>query len=158
MEPIANTIERMHGQSVYLDANVFIYFTNETKGYYELVTPILSACRDRKILGVTGKAAIAEVMVHPYRTGDAATISRFKQFFAQKNFLSVVAHGDDLFDTTAMIAAERGMRLMDAFHYATALQAHCTYLVTGDRKFKDSEHLKVICLRDYLSEDFFKKS
>jgi hypothetical protein len=104
MGTLDETILMMHGKKVYLDTNIFIYFTEKNALYFPIVAPIIEACMDRRILAITGEAAIAETMVHPYRSGDVRKIDQFRQFFMQKNFLSIRPHDDGIFDTASMIA------------------------------------------------------
>ena len=141
-------IARMAGQRVYIDTKVFIFFLDGNEKYLPVVGPILQACVGGTLFAATGRLAIAEVMVHPYRHGNAVTVSRFKSFFAQKNFLSITEHGPDCFDDAAMIAGQKRMKLIDAIHYRTALQAGCRFLLTNDRGFATDAELEVVQLDD----------
>lgn len=147
---VAATIARMAGQRVYLDTNVFIFFLDGNTRYWPAVGPIVQACADGTVFGTTGRLAIAEVMVHPYRQGDAATISRFKGFFRQKNFLTIAEHDPDCLDDAALIAGQRRMKLVDAIHYRTALAAGCKFLLTNDRGFTSDAGLEVMQVDDLL--------
>jgi predicted nucleic acid-binding protein len=140
----------MAGQRVYLDTNVFIFFLDGNGRYFPAVGPIVQACADGTLFGFTGRLAIAEVMVHPHRHGDAATVSRFKAFFGQKHFLTVVEHSPDCFDDAAMIAGQKRMKLIDAIHHRTALQAGCRFLLTNDRGFASDAVLEIVQIDDLL--------
>ena len=150
MGKVAAAIARMAGQRVYIDTNVFIFFLDGNERYLPVVGPILQACANGTIFAATGRLAIAEVMVHPHRNGDAVTISRFKSFFTQKNFLSVVEHEPGCFDDAAMIAGQKRMKLIDAIHYRTALQAGCRFLLTNDRGFATDADMEVLQIDDML--------
>ena len=39
------------------------------------------------------------------------------------------------------------MRLMDALHYATAIQSGCRFLITNDAGIKSSEEIEVIYVK-----------
>lgn len=127
-------LARMAGHRVYIDTNVFIYFLQRDEVFFPIAAEILKACVEGTILGVTGDLAVAEVMVHPYRSGDATLIARCKQFFRQKDFLTVLPHDSRLFDEAAMIAGQRRLKLIDAIHYHTALQNGCRFLITHDKR------------------------
>ena len=92
MGKIDALIARMAGRRVYIDTNIFIFFLQRDERYFSVVAPIIQACSSRRIFGVTGDLVLAEVMVHPYRSGDATVIAQFRSFFGQKNFLSIAAH------------------------------------------------------------------
>lgn len=150
MGKVEAAIAHMAGQRVYIDTNVFIFFLDGNEKYMPAVGPILQACANGTIFPTTGRLAIAEVMVHPYRNGNAVTVSRFKSFFAQKNFLYVAEHEPDCFDDAAMIAGQKRMKLIDAIHYRTALQAGCRFLLTNDRGFATDSDMEVLQLDEML--------
>jgi predicted nucleic acid-binding protein len=128
-------IARMAGHRVYVDANVFIFFLQKDERFFEVAAALIQACADRRILGVAGDLVIAEVMVHPYRSGDSALIARFKSFFTRKHFLTIAEHEARFFDEAAMIAGQKRLKLIDAIHYRTALQAGCAFFLTHDHDF-----------------------
>ena len=85
-----------------------------------------------RMTGCTGDAAVAETMVMPYRHGNLTKIAKFKAFFGLDGFLTVPAYTAQTFDLAAQLAGTQGMRLIDALHYATAIQLGCRFLVTND--------------------------
>lgn len=143
-------LAKLAGQRLYIDTNAFIFFLDRHDTYFPAVAPIFEACFHQKIFAITGAIAVAEVMIHPYRHGDAALIANFKNFFAQKHFLTVAEHANDLFDLAAMLAGQRKMKLIDAIHVATAQKHGCTYFLTNDHGIKSSDGLTVIQLDDLL--------
>lgn len=147
MGKVAALLARMRGQRVYIDANYLIYFFDKRAPQFDIVAPIFVACDSGEFLGFTGDAAVAEVMVHPYRSMSAAEIARGKAFFAREDFINVLRHDASAFDTASQLRATSNMKMMDALHYATALQAGCRYLLTNDGDFKGSGQLEVISVR-----------
>ncbi len=152
MGKIEAALARLGGKRVYIDANIFIYFLDGNERYLPISTALLQAARERQFFAMTGKAVVAEVMVHPYRLGNPEIIARFKQFFAQ-DFLTVVDHPGDLFDAASMYAGTRRMKLMDAFHYATALSVGCAAIVSNDTGLVGQAGIEVIGIDDLLSCD-----
>lgn len=144
MGKIKATLARLAAQRVYIDANAFIFFLDRHDRYFSVVAPIFQDCFKQRIFATTGAAAVAEVMVHPYRSGDAALIAHVKSFFNQKNFLTIAGHDIALFDTAAMLAGQRKMKLIDALHYATAQQNQCKFFLTNDHRISSSDSLTVI--------------
>jgi predicted nucleic acid-binding protein len=135
MSKLENALTRMAGHRVYIDTKVFIFFLERTDTLFEVAAPFIQACANRQLLGVTGELVMAEVMVHPYRSGDAALIARFKSFFTRKNFLTIAEHEARFFDDAAMLAGQKRLKLMDAIHYRTALQAGCSFFLAHDHDF-----------------------
>jgi len=146
MVQINESIAQLKGQSVYIDANIFIYFLDGQEPLLSKVTPFLEAVMDGDIIGFAGDAVIAEVMVHPYKFGNLATIERFKAFFAQEDFLTILSHDSGAFDLASQLTGTKGMKLVDSLHMATALQAGCAYMLTHDNGMKPVEGIRIIQL------------
>ena len=147
MGKVAALLARMRGQRVYIDANYLIYFFDKRAPQFDIVAPIFVACDAGEFFGFTADAAVAEVMVHPYRSMSAAEIARGKAFFAREDFINVLRHDASAFDTAAQLRATSNMKMLDALHYATALQSGCRFLLTNDGDFKTSGQLEVVSVR-----------
>ena len=150
MGTVSSLLAKLNGQRVYIDANFLIYFLDRTEPYFDAVAPIFQACDRGDFIGFTGDAAVCEVMVHPYRNKSASEIARGKSLFARQGFLTVLRHDAECFDLTAQIRASANMRMIDALHYATALQAGCRYLLSNDQDFKSGTTLEVIPIRSLI--------
>jgi predicted nucleic acid-binding protein len=142
-------LSKIQGQCIYFDANFLIYFFDGTEPYITVVSQIILACDRNEIFGFTGDAAVAELMVYPYRTRNEIEIARGKAFFNRENFLQVLTHESAVFDTAARVRAETGMKLIDALHYATALKAGCKFFITNDTGIRSTDALEVISIKDY---------
>ena len=140
----------MGAQRVYLDSNVFVYFLDRNPVYFPLVAPLLEAINSGDIIGVTGDAAVAEVMVRPYQTGDPTLVAGIKSFFGTAGFLAVRSHDAAAFDLAAQLRARHGMKFIDALHVATAISAECRFLITNDGDFRSQVAIEVISLRGLL--------
>ena len=151
MGTIEALLARLGAQRVYLDSNVFIYFLDRNPVYFPLVAPLLAAIDGGDIIGVTGDAAVAEVMVRPYQTGDPTLVAGIKSFFGTAGFLSVRSHDAAAFDLAAQLRARHGMKFIDALHVATAIGAECRFLITNDGDFRSQVAIEVISLRGLLA-------
>lgn len=143
-----DSLGELKGQSVYIDANIFIYLLDGSEPFVSMVKPFFEAVMNGEIIGYTGDAVIAEVMVRPYKLGDLVNIERFKAFFAQERFLSVVLHDAGAFDLAAQLSGTKGMKLIDSLHMATAIRAGCGYLITHDRGMKEAHGIRVVQLSE----------
>lgn len=146
MDKINQSLDDFIGKSIYIDANIFIYFLDGQEPFASMVTPFLEKVMLGEIIGCTGDAVIAEVMVHPYKLGNLAMIEQFKAFFGQENFLSILSHDGKAFDLAASISGKKGMKLVDSLHMATALQTGCDYLITHDKGIKSVDGISIIQL------------
>ena len=147
MGEIGALVARLTGQRAYLDSNVFVYFLDRNPEYFSAVAPIIEAVGSGAIVGFTGDAAVAEVMVRPYRMSDPATITGIKAFFAAAGSLSVLPHDGEAFDLAAQLRARHGMKFIDALHLATAMRAGCRYFVTNDDAIRSQGMLEVVGIR-----------
>lgn len=138
----------LKGQCVYIDANIFIYFLDGQAPFISMVTPLLEAVLEGEVIGFTGDAVLAEVMVHPYKFGNLATIEQFKAFFAQDDFLTVLPHDSKAFDLASQLSGTKGIKLVDSLHMATALQAGCTFMITHDKGMKPVDGIRIIQLSE----------
>jgi len=150
MGKVEALLASMEGQRVYFDANYLIYFFDRREPFFQAVTPFFIACDAGKIFGFTGDAAVAELMFYPYKTKNETEIARGKEFFARENFLSVQSHNADTFDLAAQLGAKRGMKLIDALHYATALKAGCSFFLSNDAGIKSDTLMEVIAINTLL--------
>ena len=151
MGTITALLARMATQRVYLDSNVFIYFLDRNPVYFPLVAPLLEAIDSRDMIGITGDAAVAEVMVRPYQTGDPTLIAGIKSFFGTAGFLSVRSHDAAAFDLAAQLRARHGMKFIDALHVATAINAECRFLITNDGDLRSQVAIEIISLRGLVA-------
>ena len=151
MGTITALLARMASQRVYLDSNVFIYFLDRNPVYFPLVAPLLEAIDSGDMIGITGDAAVAEVMVRPYQTGDPTLIAGIKSFFGTAGFLSVRSHDAAAFDLAAQLRARHGMKFIDALHVATAINAECRFLITNDGDLRSQVAIEIISLRGLVA-------
>jgi predicted nucleic acid-binding protein len=151
MGKIDDCIAKIRGHRIYLDANFLIYFFDKKEPYFSVVSEIIVTCDRNAVFGYTGDAAVAELMVYPYKTKSEIEIARGKAFFARENFLTVLPHSSDLFDMASRLRAETGMKLIDSLHYATALKTGCKFLLTNDKGIRSTPDLEVILVQDLVT-------
>jgi predicted nucleic acid-binding protein len=143
-------LTRMQGKRVYFDANYLIYFFDANPTYFDVVAPFFIACGRGEFKGMTGEIAVAEVLVHPYKSKNPAEITCGKEFFARDKFLKILGHNATIFDTAAQVRANSNIKLIDAIHYATALNAGCDFMLTNDRDFKETDLLVIVPISSLL--------
>lgn len=140
------SFEDLNGATVYIDTNVFIYFLDGRKPFVSMVSPFLESVLNGDIVGFTGQAVIAETLVQPYKLENDFLVERFKAFFYQPDFLTLLDHDAACFELAAKISGKKGMKLVDSLHFATALQAGCQYLITHDKGMKSVEGIEIFRL------------
>ncbi|WP_076790714.1 type II toxin-antitoxin system VapC family toxin [Chlorobium sp. KB01] len=152
MGALKDTLDLLQGQQVYLDTNIFIYFLDRNPDYFPFVQPIIEAVASGSIIGCTGDAVIAEILVKPYQSGNFQLVASIKSFFRSENFLSVYCHNAEAFDLAAQLRANYNQKFIDALHYATAIIAGCKFIITNDSGIKSNNLIEVIHLSALLAK------
>jgi predicted nucleic acid-binding protein len=152
MDKISRALARIRGQRVYVDTNVFIYFLERHERYFEGVVPFFQLFNDGLSIACTGDAVVAETLYKPYQINDVLRVSECKEFFNNDEFITVLPHTTKVFELAAELAPQRGMKLIDALHYATATLAGCKFFLTNDQGFASSDAIEVIHLESLLGK------
>ena len=149
---MSQALARIRGQRVYVDTNIFIYFFERHERYFDSVVPFFQLFNDGLSIAYTGDAVVAETLYKPYQIDDALRISEFKEFFSNDEFITVLPHSKKVFELAAELAPKRGMKLIDALHYATAALAGCKFILTNDAGFASSDAMEVLYLDGLLGQ------
>jgi predicted nucleic acid-binding protein len=152
VDKISQALARIRGQRVYVDTNIFIYFLERHERYFEAVLPFFQLFNDGLSIAYTGDAVVAETLYKPYQSNDTLRVSEIKEFFNNDEFITVLPHTKKVFELAAELAPKRGMKLIDALHYATAAQAGCKFILTNDQGFASSDAMEVIHLESLLGK------
>lgn len=151
MDKISAALLRLHGQRVYVDTNIFIYFLERHEHYFDTVVPFFQLFNSGQSLAFTGDAVVAETMYKPHQSGDMERVNEVKAFFNNNEFITVLAHSTNAFEMAAELAPKRGMKLIDALHLATASLAGCTFILTNDVGFSSSRQIEVLHLNSLFN-------
>lgn len=150
MGKITGLIAALRGHRVYVDTNVFIYFLERNVDFFPLAVPIIQAILAKEFLGFTGEITVAEALVQPYRARNAVLVAETRGFFETSDFLTVLSHDRAIWDLAAQMRAAYRLKLPDAVHLATALQAACRFFITNDKAMRSTGSLSVVQLGNLL--------
>lgn len=149
MDALTRTLERMRGRRAYIDSNFFIYFLTRHPSGFAAAAAVLQACDAGTIIGTTGDAVVAELLVKPHRDDDTATIHGIRQLFSREHFIQRLPHDAECFELAAELRGKQGGKLMDALHFATAVRGSCRFFLSNDHTFKSTERMTVLQLQDF---------
>ena len=149
MDALTRTLGRMQGQRAYIDSNFFIYFLTRHPLGFAAAAAVLQACDAGSMIGMTGDAVVAELLVKPHRDDDTATIQGIRQLFAREHFIQRLSHDAECFELAAELRGKHGGKLMDALHFATAMRGGCRFFLSNDHAFTSTERLTVLSLSDF---------
>lgn len=142
-------VERIGSRRVYLDANVFIYVVEGIEAHAPALRPLLPAVASGRVSAVTSALTLAEVLVHPFRTGNVRREQAFARTVRSGGGLTVEPVTEAVLIGAARVRADRpSFKLPDAIHVATAQLAGCAVLVTNDAGIAAAPGVEVVRLSD----------
>ena len=134
---------------IYLDASPFIYSVERIEPYQALLEPLWKQAQAGQFTVVSSELVVSEILVRPLREGNKLAETLFRALLAS-NEVRLIAATRSLWEETARLRANSGLKTPDALHAASALQAECTLFVTNDTDFRRIEGLPVAVLNDLL--------
>lgn len=142
---------------VYLDANVFITAFEQAGARSDHAWWILEAVEGGEIIGATSEITLAEVLVKPVERNAADLASAYDRMIVPGPGFEVLPVGRDVLVAAAGIRAGRqSVRLPDAIHIASAVAMRCEFFVTGDRRLKLPDGMKLLGVDPFTLDDVLK--
>jgi len=136
--------------SIAVDTAVFIYFIEEHPRYLPLIAPLFEEADAGKRTLVTSAITLLEVLVVPYRAGDARLAERYESLLTQSRGVRLAEVSRDQLRAAAQLRAATGVKTPDALQIVSALSAGCRALVTNDRDLPAVPGLPIVQLSSYL--------
>lgn len=134
---------------VAVDTAIFIYWIEEDPRFMPLVEPFFEevAAGTREI--VTSALTLLELLVVPYRAGNADLAQRYEELLTNSRGIAVIDLSRDQLRIAAQLRAATGVKTPGALQLAAALGAGCTTFVTNDRRIPEIRGMRVLQLGDY---------
>src|SRR5581483_11510081 len=131
---------------VAVDTSICIYFIEDHARYAPTIAPLFEAADRGERMLVTSALTLMEVLVVPYRLGNAAMIARYEALLGTSRGLLLIDPTRDQWRAAARICAVHGARTPDALQLAAALGTGCTSFLTNDRRLPAIAKLRVLQL------------
>jgi predicted nucleic acid-binding protein len=135
---------------VALDTQIFIYFIEEDSRYLSLIKPLFETIDRGDLLAVTSGLSLMEVLVIPYRSGNAALADRYESLLTHSRGLRFIEVDRHLLKAAAQLRATFKLKPPDAIQVAAALVGECKSFLTNDRRIRAVPGLKILQVKDYL--------
>ena len=119
---------------MYLDANVFVYALEGEPALRALALSVLDAVDTGEVVACTGEITLAEVLVAPYRQGNAGLAAAYETLLGPRSPVDVFPTTAQTWRDAARLRSQTALRLPDAVHLATALQAGADVFLTHDHR------------------------
>ena len=117
---------------VYIDTNIFIGAFETPSDYAETLRKVFDVLRRKIGTGVTSELTLAELTI-----GDSTARPLYMNLLVQNAFIELRPISRHILLGTGAYcdAVGRKVKLADAIHGATAVEAGCRYVLTADKRF-----------------------
>lgn len=144
-------IDDIGGGPVGVDTALFIYFIEEDQRYMSMVSPLFAAADGGKLEIVTSTLTLLEVLVVPYRAGNAELAGRYEAILTRSPGIRMIDLTRDHLRLGAQLRAAIGIQTPDALQLATSLATKCSTFVTNDRRLPAVPGIGIVQLSSYLA-------
>lgn len=134
-----------------VDTAVFIYFIEENERFLPAIAPVFGAADSGKLQLVVSALTLLEVLVVPYRAGDAALAQRYEAVLTRSRGVRMIDLTRDHLRLAAQLRAATGVATPDALQLAGSLAAGCSAFLTNDRRLPTVPGLRIVQLGAYGS-------
>ncbi len=134
--------------SIYLDANAIIYFIERDDALQGKVATVIETAVSNNIPIYVSEIGIAECLYGTYRQGRESLTAKYQELFYEIGLLSIIPINGEIVIAAAKTGAEKGLKLVDAIHFQSAINANCTVFVTNDDRFQTSHAVEAIQLKN----------
>jgi predicted nucleic acid-binding protein len=146
-----NTLTHIKGKRVYFDTNAIIYYLEQLQPFYEIVLPLFESIGTGEIQAYTSEFTLTEMLIKPMKENAIELVQDIKDLLLDPDLFTLTQTHQELFIKAAELGGRHGLRSADAIHFASAIENHCHYFVTNDKKFKSQQGVQVLMVNDYLS-------
>lgn len=133
-----------------MDTSLFIYFVERHPTYVDEVRLLFRSAESGELELITSALTVLEVLVVPFRAGNAALAARYEALLSRGRGLRLVEVDRTQLRSAAHLRATYPLRTPDALQLAAALSNRCSAFVTNDRRLPSPPGLPVVQLADHL--------
>jgi predicted nucleic acid-binding protein len=127
----------------YIDTNVVIAIIEAPGALTPGQMAFLEDVDRGRIKAVTSELTLAECLVKPMADRNANAVEAYLTFLDNRPELPVLPVSRAILIEAARLRGETGIKMPDAIHVATALEAGCGVFVTNDRRIKVAAKIRI---------------
>lgn len=142
--------QHLQGKKVYIDTNPFIYFVEGSSEFAEVVKPLFDLIDQAVFTACTSHFTLTELFIKPHRNNLVELIEDYYGLLLESEKITLFSLHQDTFLNAAKIGGETMMRTPDSIHVACAVENHCDYFITNDKRIRDYKGVKVVQISDLL--------
>lgn len=133
-----------------IDTAIVIYYAERNERYIGATRPLFEAADRGEIRLVTSAITLLEILVVPYRAGNAVLAGRYEDLLTRSRGLTLVDLDRPILRAAAHLRAAHGVRTADAIQLAAGMAERCGSFLTNDRRLPEVPDLPVRQLTDLL--------
>jgi predicted nucleic acid-binding protein len=143
-------LNSLQGDRIYLDVNIWIYALEGYPNFRSDLAALFQAIDQGTLTAVTSELALAEALVKPLQDQNQTAQQLYQKAIANRPNVEVIPIDRSILITAAQLRATTKLKLPDAIHAATALNAQCSTCLTNDRGFRHVSQLNVLLLSELI--------
>jgi predicted nucleic acid-binding protein len=133
---------------IYADSNTLIYLVEGSPEFLPFAEKLFRYAGEQGIALVTSEITIAECLHGAHKQGSEALAEEYREVFRDMDVFNLVPVAREILERAAKIGAEQKLKLIDAVHVSSAIDAGCDVFVTNDRGIKSTPDLRVVQLSE----------
>ena len=113
---------------VYVDSNIFIYFVELNTEYFEKAEEFFEHIDSVGARLFTNEYTLAECIYQPSREGNFSLVEKYELLFEKEDEVQLLNLDGAIAKRAAFVGGNLGLKLADAIHFVSALEAGCDFL------------------------------
>lgn len=133
-----------------IDSDVLIFAVEERHPFHPLAWEVLDRIAGSGVSVVISVVALHEMAIHPLKLGREDVVKEYRLWLREWAGADFVPVDEAVARRASALRAARRMRMGDAFHAATSLQAGARGFLTNDRGFRSVGEMRVFLLEEFV--------
>jgi|SRR5271157_305968 len=129
---------------LYLDSNALIHFVERSDPMQAKIGATLASVVEGGESVVFSEIGVAECLSGAYKLGSAELELRYLEIFANSSIFDIVPVDGERLKAAARLGARKGLKLIDAVHFAAAIERRCQVFLTDDVRIRSSDGVTVL--------------
>ena len=134
----------MGPRRLYVDSNAIIHFVERRDVKQGKIGAMIASTVEGGELIIVSEIGVAECLYGAYKLKSAELEARYLELFSSSTVFDIVPVDGDRLKSAARLGARKGLKLVDAVHFAAAVERNCNVFLTDDERIKSSDGVAVV--------------
>ena len=140
-------------QQIALDTAPLIYFIERHPAYFERMLLIMHSVDQGGMRAVSSTITLAEVLVQPLRAESSDLAKQYEEVLTNSHNFRLEPVTASVARLAASLRGRYALKMPDALHVATAIEAGCDAFLTNDAAIKRVTEITVLILDELELEE-----